>query len=61
MKVLLIQPPVLFRRFIDCGCGDYRAYYRIVNDRVVVLAILHKKDSEGWLGRFYNCCGRVQL
>jgi mRNA-degrading endonuclease RelE of RelBE toxin-antitoxin system len=32
--------------------GDYRAYYRIVNDRVVVLAILHKKDSERWLRRF---------
>ncbi len=32
--------------------GDYRAYYRIVNDHVVVLAILHKKDSERWLRRF---------
>ncbi|HEV8343830.1 MAG TPA: type II toxin-antitoxin system RelE/ParE family toxin [Candidatus Binatia bacterium] len=32
--------------------GDYRAYYRIVGDRVVILAILHKKDSERWLRRF---------
>ena len=31
--------------------GDYRAYYRILEDRVVVLAILHKKDSERWLKR----------
>ena len=32
--------------------GDYRAYYRIVGDRVVILAILHKKDSDRWLRRF---------
>jgi len=31
--------------------GDYRAYYRITEDRVVVLAILHKKDTERWLKR----------
>ena len=31
--------------------GDYRAYYRIMDDRVVVLAILHKKDTERWLKR----------
>lgn len=31
--------------------GDYRAYYRIAGDRVVILAILHKKDSERWLKR----------
>ena len=42
-----IVPP-LYRLRI----GDYRAYYRIVNDCVVVLAILHKKDSERWLRRF---------
>ena len=41
-----IVPP-LYRLRI----GDYRAYYRIVNDCVVVLSILHKKDSERWLGR----------
>jgi mRNA-degrading endonuclease RelE of RelBE toxin-antitoxin system len=26
--------------------GDFRAYYRIVGKRVVILAITHKKDSE---------------
>ncbi|MGH7254359.1 MAG: type II toxin-antitoxin system RelE family toxin [Nitrospirales bacterium] len=31
--------------------GDYRAYYRIAQQRVVVLAVLHKKDSERWLKR----------
>ena len=31
--------------------GDYRVYYRILEDRVVVLAILHKKDGERWLKR----------
>ena len=32
--------------------GDYRAYYRIAGDTVVVLAVLHKKESERWLRRF---------
>jgi mRNA-degrading endonuclease RelE of RelBE toxin-antitoxin system len=32
--------------------GDYRAYYRMIGDMVVVLAVLHKKDSERWLRRF---------
>ncbi len=31
--------------------GDYRAYYRILEERVIVLAILHKKDTERWLKR----------
>lgn len=31
--------------------GDYRVYYRILSDRVVVLALLHKKDSDRWLER----------
>ena len=26
--------------------GDFRAYYRIVSDKVVILAISNKKDSE---------------
>lgn len=29
--------------------GDYRVYYRIMEKRVVVLGILHKKDSQRWL------------
>jgi len=32
--------------------GDYRAYYRFTGDILVVLAVLHKKDSERWLRRF---------
>ncbi len=32
--------------------GDYRAYYRIAADRVVLLAILHKKESDRWLKNF---------
>lgn len=31
--------------------GDYRAYYRILEHRVVILAVLHKKDSDRWLRR----------
>jgi mRNA-degrading endonuclease RelE of RelBE toxin-antitoxin system len=31
--------------------GDYRAYYRIRERRVIVLAILHKKESDRWLKR----------
>ena len=39
--------PVLYRLRV----GDYRVYYRILSDRVVVLALLHKKDSDRWLKR----------
>jgi mRNA-degrading endonuclease RelE of RelBE toxin-antitoxin system len=31
--------------------GDYRAYYRVIERRVVILAVLHKKDSDRWLRR----------
>jgi mRNA-degrading endonuclease RelE of RelBE toxin-antitoxin system len=31
--------------------GDYRAYYRIRERNVIVLAVLHKKDSDRWLRR----------
>ncbi len=26
--------------------GDFRAYYRIISQEVVILAVTHKKDSE---------------
>lgn len=26
--------------------GDFRAYYRIISQDIVILAIIHKKDSE---------------
>ena len=29
--------------------GDFRVYYRIVSEEVVILAITHKKDSEKFL------------
>ena len=47
IKRLTGMIPPLYRLRV----GDYRAYYRILEDRVVVLAILHKKDSERWLKR----------
>ncbi|MBI5641373.1 MAG: type II toxin-antitoxin system RelE/ParE family toxin [Nitrospirae bacterium] len=31
--------------------GDFRAYYRILSDSVVILAITHKKESEKFLKR----------
>ncbi len=40
-----IPPPYRLR------VGDYRVYYRILSDRVVVLALLHKKASDRWLQR----------
>ena len=46
-KLTSIVPPVCRLRI-----GVYRTYYRIVDERGIVLAILHKKDNERWLGRF---------
>lgn len=31
--------------------GDFRAYYRILPDNVVILAVIHKKESEKFLKR----------
>ena len=47
IKRLTGMVPPLYRLRV----GDYRAYYRILEDRVVVLAILHKKDTGRWLKR----------
>jgi len=47
IKRLVGFTPLLYR----LGVGDYRAYYRIVGQQVVVLTVLHKKDSERWLKR----------
>ncbi len=41
IKRLLSFTPPLYRLRV----GDYRAYYRIVTPQVVILAVLHKKDS----------------
>jgi len=32
--------------------GDFRVYYQIVSNDVVILAITHKKDSERYLRKF---------
>ncbi len=42
IKKLTGYKPPLYR----LRSGDYRAYYRITPDGVVVLAVTHKKDSE---------------
>ena len=47
IKRLVGFTPPLYRLRV----GDYRAYYRIVEQQVVVLTVLHKKDSERWLKR----------
>jgi len=45
IKRLVGFTPPLYRLRV----GDYRVYYRIVAQQVVVLTVLHKKDSERWL------------
>jgi mRNA-degrading endonuclease RelE of RelBE toxin-antitoxin system len=47
IKRLVGFTPPLYRLRVR----DYRAYYRIVEQQVVVLTVLHKKDSERWLKR----------
>ena len=47
IKRLVGFTPPLYRLRV----GAYRAYYRIVAQQVVVLTVLHKKDSARWLKR----------
>lgn len=47
IKRLVGFHPPLYRLRI----GAYRAYYRIEAPRVVILSVLHKKDSARWLKR----------
>jgi len=47
IKRLVGFNPPLYRLRV----GDYRAYYRINDTRVVILAVLNKKDSQRWLKR----------
>ena len=47
IKRLVGFTPPLYRLRV----GDYRAYYRIVSHQVVILTVLHKKDSVRWLKR----------
>lgn len=45
-KLAGFSPPLYRLR-----CGDFRAYYRIREGEVVVLAIRHRKDSDKFLKR----------
>ena len=47
IKRLVSFNPPLYRLRV----GDYRAYYRIDDTHVVILAVLNKKDSQRWLKR----------
>ncbi|MGH7252488.1 MAG: type II toxin-antitoxin system RelE family toxin, partial [Nitrospiraceae bacterium] len=47
IKRLTGLTPPLYRLRV----GDYRVYYRIRERQVVILAVLHKKDSDRWLRR----------
>ena len=47
IKRLVGFSPPLYRLRV----GDYRTYYRILSHQVVILTVLHKKDSERWLKR----------
>jgi mRNA-degrading endonuclease RelE of RelBE toxin-antitoxin system len=47
IKKLTGYNPLLYR----LRSGDFRAYYRILPDSVVILAITHKKESEKYLKR----------
>ena len=47
IKRLVGFTPPLYRLRV----GDYRTYYRIMAQHVVILTVLHKKDAERWLRR----------
>jgi mRNA-degrading endonuclease RelE of RelBE toxin-antitoxin system len=47
IKKLSGYAPPLYR----LRSGDFRAYYRILSEEVVILAITNKKDSEKYLKR----------
>ena len=48
-KLMGFEPPLY--RFRS---GDFRIYYRIEGDRVIVLAVRPKKDSERFLKRIHE-------
>jgi mRNA-degrading endonuclease RelE of RelBE toxin-antitoxin system len=48
-KLLGFEPPLYRLR-----SGDFRAYYRIEGDRVIILTVRHKKDSERFLKRIHE-------
>lgn len=50
LKKLLGFDPPLYR----LRSGDLRVFYRIAEDKVIILAIRHKKDSERFLKRIHE-------
>jgi len=48
-KLLGFEPPLYRLR-----SGDFRAYYRIEGDQVIILTVRHKKDSERFLKRIHE-------
>jgi len=47
IKRLTAFAPPLYR----LRAGDYRVYYRVPLQHVVILSVFHKKDSDRWLKR----------
>ena len=47
IKRLTAFAPPLYR----LRAGDYRVYYRVFLQHVVILSVFHKKDSDRWLKR----------
>lgn len=47
IKRLIGFAPPLYRLRV----GDYRVYYRVVLQHVIILGAFHKKDSDRWLKR----------
>lgn len=47
IKRLTRFTPPLYRLRV----GDYRVYYRVVLQHVIILGAFHKKDSDRWLNR----------
>lgn len=47
VKRLIGFSPPLYRLRV----GDYRVYYRVTLQHVVILSVFHKKDSDRWLKR----------
>jgi mRNA-degrading endonuclease RelE of RelBE toxin-antitoxin system len=48
-KLLGFDPPLSRLR-----SGDLRAFYRIAEDKVIILAVRHKKDSEQFIKRIHE-------
>ncbi len=54
-KLSGFEPPLYRLR-----SGEFRAYYRIRGDEVVVIAVTRRKDSDKRLRRISETCGRYR-